>query len=246
MAHVSIRPSLRRPASPHLQRLIIAALDTGCRRGELLALTWRDVTVDGNRRELTIRAETTKTDKTRHVPVSSRLAGVLEIARTTLETMLSSTEAARLTDEERAAIVARCHVFGDDTGAKVANFKRAWETCVLKAHGHVPEWTAKSKGLKLASRALLAAIDLHFHDLRHEAGSRLLEAGVPLHHVQAILGHENLSQTSTYLNATRIGLHESMRRFDDARCNPVANPATTDHAPLRNAESLPEANSLVN
>ena len=46
------------------------------------------------------------------------------------------------------------------------------------------------------------AINLHFHDLRHEGGSRLLEAGWPVHHVQHMLGHAALQQTSTYLNAT--------------------------------------------
>jgi integrase len=59
----------------------------------------------------------------------------------------------------------------------------------------------------------LRAIDLHFHDLRHEAGSRLIEAGWPVHHVQATLGRADLKQTSTYLNATPVGLEESMRRF---------------------------------
>jgi hypothetical protein len=28
----------------------------------------------------------------------------------------------------------------------------------------------------------LRAINLHFHDLRHEAGSRFIEAGWPIHH----------------------------------------------------------------
>ena len=55
--------------------------------------------------------------------------------------------------------------------------------------------------------------DLHFHDLRHEAGSRLLEAGWPLHHVQEMLGHADLKQTSTYLNVTQVGLQDFMRRF---------------------------------
>ena len=64
--------------------------------------------------------------------------------------------------------------------------------------------------------------------------------------MQAILGYENLSQTSTYVNATRIGLHESMRRFDDARCKPVANPATTEHPPVCNADASTEANSRLN
>jgi hypothetical protein len=71
--------------------------------------------------------------------------------------------------------------------------------------------------LSPASRAQLRAIDLHFHDLRHEAGCRWLEAGWPIHHVQEMLGHTNLSQTSTYLHAAEMGLQESMRRFDAAR-----------------------------
>src|SRR5207247_3134094 len=45
-------------APPLLQRLIIAALETCCRCGELLALRWRDVNLDG--RTLRIRAENAK------------------------------------------------------------------------------------------------------------------------------------------------------------------------------------------
>jgi integrase len=47
-------------------------------------------------------------------------------------------------------------------------------------------------------REVTRAINLHFHDLRHEAGCRWLEAGWPIHYVQEMLGHTNLSQTSTY------------------------------------------------
>jgi integrase len=92
-----------------------------------------------------------------------------------------------------------------------------------KTHGYTPEWTS-SNMLAAASRQAVQSIDLHFHDLRHEAGSRWLEAGWPLHHVQAMLGHANLSQTSTYLNATKTGLHDSMKRFEEFApgCNPVA------------------------
>jgi Phage integrase family len=51
----------------------------------------------------------------------------------------------------------------------------------------------------------------------------LLEAGWPLHHVQEMLGHASLQQTSTYLNVQRGVLRESMRRSDESRsgCNPV-------------------------
>jgi hypothetical protein len=47
-----------------------------------------------------------------------------------------------------------------------------------------------------------------------------------------MLGHTNLSQTSTYLHAAEMGLQESMRRFDAARGNPVANEGSVEHPPL--------------
>lgn len=40
-----------------------------------------------------------------------------------------------------------------------------------------------------------------FHSLRHGFGTRLIESGVPISHVQALLGHSNVSTTSTYIKA---------------------------------------------
>ena len=97
-----------------------------------------------------------------------------------------------------------------------------------KGTRYEPAW--QKTGLAPASRTALATIDLHFHDLRHEAASRLLEAGWPIHHVQEMLGHANLSQTSTYLHASEMGLQESMRRFDPApRGKTVAKEAPIEH-----------------
>ena len=137
--------------------------------------------------------------------------------------------------------MAGCYVFGDGAGLKVANVKRAWQTAVVKAHEHTPTW-AKGNALAPESRQAFRAIDLTFHDLRHEAGSRLLESGWPLHHVQEMLGHANVSQTSTYLNATRIGLQESMRRFESPRAHPLTStPKEQDNAPR-----TPEERMVVN
>jgi integrase len=63
----------------------------------------------------------------------------------------------------------------------------------------------------------LEAIDLHFHDLRREAGSRWLEGGVPLHTVRDWLGHTSIAQTSTYLASTMATAHDAMARFDACR-----------------------------
>ena len=114
------------------------------------------------------------------------------------------------------------YVFGE-LGQRVKNVKRAWATAVLKAHGHTPEWTKETAWRRRRSGA--EGIDLHFHDLRHEGASRMLEAGWPLHHIQHMLGHASLEQTSTYLNVEQTGCRTSMRRFGvpaGIRCNPVA------------------------
>ena len=99
---------------------------------------------------------------------------------------------------------------------------------MLRAHGHEPEWVRRG-ALAPASRAQLDDIDLHFHDLRHEAGCRWLEQGWAIHHMQEMLGHANLSQTSTYLHASEMGLKDSMRRFDAPRGKPVAKRAPIEH-----------------
>ena len=45
-------------------------------------------------------------------------------------------------------------------------------------------------------------------------------------------GHASLEETTTYLNVTRAGLQESMRKYDDpaSRCNPVASTGKIERA----------------
>jgi integrase len=140
--------------------------------------------------------------------------------------------------------LADAHVFGN-VGQRLKSIKRAWATVLLKAHGHTPIWIDGS--LSAASRAQLEAINLHFHDLRHEGASRLLEAGWPLHHVQEMLGHSSIQQTSTYLNVTATGLQASMRKSDAARirCNPVAISSTVEPPLDGNSDDLNNDKGLL-
>ncbi len=55
----------------HLKAIIIALLDTGARRGEMLKLTWQFVDFDNA--IITFQGLTTKTLKTRQVPITQRL-----------------------------------------------------------------------------------------------------------------------------------------------------------------------------
>jgi integrase len=212
-------------ADPWLRNLIIAALESGMRRGELLALQWRDV--DRSRGLLTVRAENAKSGVSRAVPISPRLRGVLA--------MIDSDPAGN-THKPTA------FVFGNAIGEQVKDPKKAWATCVLKAHDRTPEWT--KRGLSKASQAALKAIDLRFHDLRHEAGSRMLEAGWPLQHVQAVLGHTDASTTSRYLNATTEHLIDSMKRFGVQPLHPLAQ-STAEEPPLSVQPDSPEAPKVL-
>ena len=128
------------------------------------------------------RAACSVTRRDRSVPMSTRLRALLDMRRN---------------GPDAEPLPANAYVFGNDVGEAVANFKRAWERAVLVAHGHKPEYVKREQSegkrpMKTAAltpecREQLRAINLHFHDLRREAGSRWLDAGVPLHRIQAWL-----------------------------------------------------------
>ena len=63
-----------------------------------------------------------------------------------------------------------------------------------------------------------------------------LEAGWPIQFVKEMLGHSNISQTDTYLNASAMGLQDAMRRFDDLRCTRVAQIPAKEHRPVCNED----------
>lgn len=75
----------------------------------------------------------------------------------------------------------------------------------------------RDKGLTPESQAALRSVDLHFHDLRREAGSRWLDLGVPLHTIRDWLGHTNIEQTSTSLAGTQKTQHNAMRQFEQRK-----------------------------
>jgi integrase len=143
-----------------LRPLITIALDTGLRRGEMFALRWADV--DTRPGWLRLRGETTKSGKTRWVPVATeRLKAVLEYLRF---------DAA---GEEKGPDVA---VYSTETGEPIGEFRTAWMTTVLTAHDVTPTWVeGRDSGLLTEEcRQAFQRIGLRWH------ASRLVERGVPL------------------------------------------------------------------
>jgi integrase len=160
----------------HLAPIILAALETGMRRGELLTLQWSQVRFYP-KAEIFLPAVKTKAKRDRRVPISSALRPVLE---------------ARQHDPAGQLLPSDAYVFGDEIGRRRYSIHTSWLA------------TCRRAGLT----------DLHFHDLRREAGSRWMDAGVPLATIQRWLGHANISQTSTYLGASLGGDESDMERFE--------------------------------
>jgi integrase len=180
---------LLRAADAEMKLRIIAALDTGMRKGEMLRVQLKRVNFKHGYIELPRRVlikdvyrQNTKNDKTRRIPITPRLIKLLK---------------------KRRFIGAEGYVFGDSTGAFVEDIKKPWNTVNLIAHGCKLEWTV---GGNLSEQCWedLRKINLHWHDLRHEALSRLGESGeLSDHELMEIAGHANLTTTQRYLN-TRL------------------------------------------
>jgi integrase len=186
-------------APPHLRSMLITALDTGTRQGEMLALRFGDI--DFARGLITLRGETTKSRKTRLVPIATaRLRAVLEWLQ--LEA-----DGAKKPDDAL--------VFSDEAGEPVGRFRTAWVTAVLKAHGIRPQWKAYGwTALTPPCLAEFRRINLHWHDLRHEYASRLVEKGVPLAQVRDLLGHASIVTTERYDNQKLENLQAAAARLE--------------------------------
>jgi integrase len=79
----------------HIRALVVAALDSGARKNELLTLRWSDVDLLSG--VITVRAFNTKTAKSRQVPISARLKDELERIRNESETSQNRNQNAKIT-----------------------------------------------------------------------------------------------------------------------------------------------------
>jgi integrase len=58
----------------------------------------------------------------------------------------------------------------------------------------------------------LGIVDLHFHDLRHEATSRLFEAGLTIEQVPLVTGHKDWKMLKRYTQLRPENLHRMLRK----------------------------------
>jgi site-specific recombinase XerC len=190
-------------APPILRAMIITALDTGMRRGEMLALRFGDI--DWADQTITLRGPTTKSGRTTKIPIATlRLRAVLEWLRL---------DAAGQRKPDSAL------VFSDGVGEPIRRFRTAWVSTVLEAHGTRPQWSKGGawKSLTPECQERFRAINLHWHDTRHEYSSRLDERGVPLSQIRDLLGHASIVTTERYDHHTFAALQRAAGRLESGK-----------------------------
>lgn len=158
---------LLKVASPEIRPVLIIALNTGMRRGEILGLRWRDVDfVKGF-----ILIEDSKSGRSRKVPMNG-------LVFETLQAM----------NREREFVFEN-----PDTRTAVKDVKTAFKGACRRA---------EIKGIR-------------FHDLRHTAASRMIEAGADLVTVSKILGHATIQMTMRYCHSTPENMRRAVEKLSE-------------------------------
>jgi integrase len=103
--------------NPHLYALIVAALTTGCRKGELLTMQWSQA-CETPKPAIRLSAAHTKTAKPRTVPLTPRLKAVLTMRKTAPDGKEHAPDA---------------YVFGNEVGEPVKCIKTAWSLACQRA-----------------------------------------------------------------------------------------------------------------
>lgn len=172
----AMAPSHRRPQGAHargsrnpsLRPLVRLALETAMRRGEIISLCWEHVDLKTRVAHLPL----TKNGDARDVPLST-----------------AATEILKELKSGRGSI-GRGRVFRTTDSA----IKQAFERAVVAARKNYEDECA-SLGRRPDPRMLT---DLHFHDLRHEATSRLASKLPNLIELASVTGHRDLRSLKRY------------------------------------------------
>lgn len=200
---------------PYLRSIVMCAVQTGMRQGELIGLKWGDI--DFRKKFIEVRrgvsrgVETsTKTHKIRRVDMTPQLAEELHRLK----------ETTRLEASMKGTLMPD-YVFV------------------------TPSWTRwDDSNLRGAFKQLLTDAEIRhvrFHDLRHTYASLMAEAGAPPKYVQEQLGHSSIQVTMDVYShlfpgggqewANKLGMVLTGTASAEGTASPESTPAPSGNAP---------------
>lgn len=157
--------------SPHLRNIVICALNTGMRRGEILGLKWNQI----NNGFIYLRE--TKTNESRQVPINDTLAALFKKLREQRgfgsEYVFTFSRKDKKKKDAQGNLI---NVIQNEPGDRINSVKVSFSAAIRRA--------------KIQ--------DLRFHDLRHTFASHFVMRGGSLKDLQEILGHKTMTMTLRY------------------------------------------------
>lgn len=194
------------------------AIETAARRSEILSLTWGDVELKSSTARLRgIDGAVTKNGSTyRDVPLSSKAAAVLSAQTRSISLkskVFKTTEDALKQSYERAVERARKnHINSLLLSALIKSGLNEHD-----AHAEIRALIYHKRTPAESTIKLLASIeaddsvmlDLHFHDLRHEATSRLAEK-LQMHELMKVTGHKSSAMLARYYHPRASDLAQKL------------------------------------
>ena len=194
-----------RAERPDLLAFVVLAVETSMRRGELAGLLWNRV--DLSRR--TAHLVDTKNGESRTVALSSVAISMLA----TLPRRIDGRVFPWVTADGFSCAWKR-HVKQARKAHVLGRLRAALEEEGLDADAEIRAVVYKKRRPSPRAVALLEKIDkadqflvgLRFHDLRHEATSRLFEKGLGIMEVASMTGHKSLAMLKryTHIDAERL------------------------------------------
>lgn len=180
-----------------LENLIIVAVGSGLRRGELCGLRWRDVDFEASRISVRRSVEVVDGERREKEPKTARSARTIAVPGFVVEAL----RAQRKAQNERRLLLG----LGRDDNAYV--FDRAdgtpYDPGPLSLHF-----------ARLVKSAKLEHVRLH--DLRHSAATLMLASGADLKSVSTWLGHSEVGTTGNlYLHHVEQIERAATARFND-------------------------------
>lgn len=192
----AILESARQGRCKQLEPFFLLALETAMRLSELMGLTWVNVDLKGR----FVFLPTTKNGKPRKVPLSTTAVSILQGEKNTHDLKLKEDDKVVYLGKKRE----------DDrvfyAWARVDGFEATWRRTLDRAK-------ASHAKARLAAGLLVDTAfldDLRFHDLRHEATSRMATKIPNVIELASITGHSDLQMLKRYYHPKVEDLAEKL------------------------------------
>jgi integrase len=131
------QPELSNDPLDYMKTLVLLSINTGLRRGEILGLTWENISFTSA--SLTVVGDIAKSGKTRHIPLNA--------------------EALNLLHQWRKRTLTKELVFSGKKGEKIKSVKRSW-SAILKL-ARITDFRWHDLRHHFASRLVMASVDLN-------------------------------------------------------------------------------------